>query len=160
MLNKVVQQYARSSVLCWLASSDTTGQPNVSPKEMFLCHSDTELVIANIASPQTAQNIRVNPLVAVSFIDVFDQRGFSILGKAEVIERSASDQFEKYGSELEKMAGPHFPITSVFLITVKEVRPIVAPSYKLRPELTADERRASVYKSYGVTPSDLVGRMP
>ena len=46
------------SVLCWLATVDDHGMPNVSPKEIFCCHGERELLIANIASPQSVRNIK------------------------------------------------------------------------------------------------------
>ena len=35
-------------VLCWLATADADGQPNVSPKEVFAVVDDQPLVIAHI----------------------------------------------------------------------------------------------------------------
>ncbi|WP_353245052.1 pyridoxamine 5'-phosphate oxidase family protein, partial [Limnohabitans sp.] len=35
LLHEPVQEAARRSVLCWLATVDAEGQPNVSPKEVW-----------------------------------------------------------------------------------------------------------------------------
>lgn len=35
MLNPSVRAMARRSVLCWLATAEELGRPNVSPKEIF-----------------------------------------------------------------------------------------------------------------------------
>ena len=78
MLSSEVQNSAAHSVLCWLATVDGNGQPNVSPKEIFAAFDTEHLVIANIASPSSVRNIEVNPLVCVSFIDVFVQKGFKV----------------------------------------------------------------------------------
>jgi predicted pyridoxine 5'-phosphate oxidase superfamily flavin-nucleotide-binding protein len=78
MLSSEVLNYASRSVLCWLATVDENGQPNVSPKEIFAVFDSEHLVIANIASPMSVRNIGVNPRVCVSFIDVFVQKGFKV----------------------------------------------------------------------------------
>jgi predicted pyridoxine 5'-phosphate oxidase superfamily flavin-nucleotide-binding protein len=63
-------------VLCWLATVDEAGRPNVSPKEIFTAHGDDHLLIAHLASPGSVRNLRARPEVCVSFVDVFVQKGF------------------------------------------------------------------------------------
>jgi hypothetical protein len=82
MLSPEVLEYATRSVLCWLATADEAGQPNVSPKEIFAVFDSTHVVIANIASPTSVRNVLVNPRVCVSFVDVFVQKGFKVIGTA------------------------------------------------------------------------------
>jgi len=81
-----IKQYINQSVLCWLATSDEDNFTNVSQKEMFTFVEENKLLIANIASPNSIQNIRVNNKVCVSFVDVFVQKGFKIKGIARIIE--------------------------------------------------------------------------
>ena len=50
LLNKLVREAARRSVLCWLATVDADGQPNVSPKEVWAISDEQHVVVANIAS--------------------------------------------------------------------------------------------------------------
>ena len=50
-------------VLCWLATVDALGQPNVSPKEVFAVIDEEHLVIAHIASPTSVKNVLQNPKV-------------------------------------------------------------------------------------------------
>lgn len=71
-----LQTSAQTCILCWLATVDADGQPNVSPKEIFTVFDSEHLVIANIALA-SVRNIAVNPRVCVSFVDVFvqDNRG-------------------------------------------------------------------------------------
>ena len=57
LLNAAVQEAARRSVLCWLATVDSDGQPNVSPKEVWAIVDDWHVVVAHIASPMSVRNI-------------------------------------------------------------------------------------------------------
>jgi predicted pyridoxine 5'-phosphate oxidase superfamily flavin-nucleotide-binding protein len=76
-------QSINESVLCWLATAPAAGVPNCSPKEAFTFRGESELVIANIASPESVRNIQANPNVCVSFVNVFKQKGFKLSGTAE-----------------------------------------------------------------------------
>ncbi|MBZ5488170.1 pyridoxamine 5'-phosphate oxidase family protein [Halomonas aquamarina] len=150
LLTDDVQEAMQKSVLCWLATCDEQGQPNVSPKEIFAVADDEHIVIANIASPQSARNIRINPQVCLSLVDVFAQKGFKIVGEATDIRRSASE-YSHWVKPLEAMAGERYPIRSVFVVCVTEVAPIVAPSYLLYPNETTEEAQiASALDTYGV----------
>jgi uncharacterized protein len=150
MLSTQVTELASRSVLCWLATVDTTGQPNVSPKEIFAVFDNQHLVIANIASPASARNIAVKPLVCVSFIDVFVQKGFKVTGVARNVARS-DPEFALWEEPLVLKAGPRFRIHSVFVVNATACEPILAPSYRLYPEETTEELQvASAMRTYGV----------
>ena len=153
MLSPDVQKSAVQSVLCWLATVDGNGQPNVSPKEIFAVFDTEHLVIANIASPTSARNIRVNPLVCVSFIDVFVQKGFKVAGTARNVRRQDPD-FSLWAAPLKAKAGPRFPIHSVLVVRATAIDAILAPSYRLyAAETTEQSQVVSAMRAYGVQPS-------
>lgn len=77
-----------SCVLCWLATVDAQGQPQVSPKEVFAVSDEQHVVIAHIASPTSVKNVLQNPKVCVSLIDVFVQKGWKLLGLAQYVHSS------------------------------------------------------------------------
>lgn len=139
------------SVLCWLATTDESGQPNVSPKEIFDISNDSYLLIANIASPKSASNIRRNSAVCVSFVDVFVQKGMKIYGSATVLH-SSDPQFAELARPLQDMAGDRFKFSSLFRVEMTSVEPIIAPSYRLYPETQEADQVASAMKRYGVRP--------
>ena len=150
MLSTQVREFASSSVLCWLATVDADGQPNVSPKEIFAVFNEEHLVVANIASPTSARNIEVNSRVCVSFIDVFVQKGFKVLGTARNVKRN-EPEFSTWSAPLEAKAGPRFQIRSVFVIAALAVEPILAPSYRLyAAETTEESQVSSAMRAYGV----------
>lgn len=141
------------SILCWLATTDENGQPNVSPKEIFDLSNDNYLLIANIASPKSATNIRKNPSVCVSFVDVFVQKGIKIYGTASLI-RSGEQGFQELSRPLTDLAGDRFRFSSLFRVEINAVEPIVAPSYRLYPDTLEADQVASAMKRYGVRPLD------
>ncbi|CAH1045025.1 pyridoxamine 5'-phosphate oxidase family protein [Halomonas sp. TD01] len=150
MLTKEVCASAEQSVLCWLATSDESGQPNVSPKEVFAVLDSQHIVVANIASPKSAKNIRINQKVCLSFIDIFVQKGFKIIGTATELKPTAQE-YSHWVAPLLAMAGDRYPIHSVLVIKATAVEPIVAPSYRLYPAETSEESQTqAALRTYGV----------
>lgn len=150
MLSPQVKESAARSVLCWLATVDVSGQPIVSPKEIFGVFDNDNLVIANIASPASAKNIEANARVCVSFVDVFVQKGFKVTGIARNVKKHDPD-FPFWSSELARKAGSRFPIQSVFVIQATAVESILAPSYLLHPDETSEESQIALgLRTYGV----------
>ncbi|SBT16591.1 Pyridoxamine 5'-phosphate oxidase [Marinomonas gallaica] len=130
--------FAEKSVLCWLATVSADAAPNVSPKEIFTFIDENLVLIANIASPESERNIQVNPKVCVSFIDIFEQRGFKVKGTAQVVTTEDRD-WSEYLAALKVLAGESYPIKNIFAVTVESSSKIMAPSYGLFPDTTTPE---------------------
>lgn len=149
MFTQDILTYIDRSVLCWLATVDTEGHPNVSPKEAFIAYGDAELLIANIASPISARNVSINPNVCVSFVDVFVQKGYKVKGTASLIEPS-HEEFALVEAPLLTITQGKFPIKSIFKIQASSIQPIIAPSYWLFPAITEEVQVQSAMHSYGL----------
>lgn len=150
LITTEVRDAVERSVLCWLATSDENGQPNVSPKEAFAVADGHTIVVANIASPRSAKNIRVNGKVCLSFVDVFVQKGFKVMGSATEMKPSETE-YSRWVRPLRAVIGDRFPIRSVFIVRAVAVEPIVAPSYHLFPaETTEASQVQAALRTYGV----------
>ena len=137
-------------VLCWLATADADGQPNVSPKEVFAVVDERHLVIAHIASPLSVRNIQQNPKVCVSLIDIFVQKGWKLMGYAQYVN-ARDEAFHAHAKPLLGMVGDQFKIQGVMVVEVVQARPIVAPSYRFHPESTTESgQMQAAMKTYGV----------
>lgn len=153
-ISNAVFEIARSSVLCWLATVDAQGQPNVSPKEVWAIADDQHVVVANIASPISIRNIAQQPLVCLSFVDVLVQKGFKLHGRARELVPGDTD-YAHWAAPLLAKAGERIPVRSVMLITVDAMQPIVAPSYWLFPETTTEASQVEAARSsYGLKSSN------
>ena len=148
-LNDAVRTDIANSVLCWLATVDADGMPNVTPTEMFAAYGDDRLVIADIMSSGSVRNIASHPKVCVSFVDIFRQHGFKITGTARIVPPNAAE-FTELSAGLLSMAGPDFPIRNVIEVTVSRIARIRAPSYTFFPERTETEHIARTQATYGV----------
>ena len=150
-MNDAVLQCVQQSVLTWLATIDENGFPNVSPKEIFCASGARLLLIANIASPGSMRNILARPEVCLSFVNIFSQKGFKIKGTATVAQ-VGDGAFSTFSPPLAELAGQRFPFSSLFVIEVRSVVPIMAPSYLLFPETQESVQIASAMRTYGVQP--------
>jgi predicted pyridoxine 5'-phosphate oxidase superfamily flavin-nucleotide-binding protein len=155
MLTPDVMKYMDSSVLCLVATVDLNGASNVSPKEIFVSHGTESVLISNIASPTTIGNIQVSPKVCLSFVDVFIQKGYKLLGNARVVAPQDSE-FAGFIGPLEKLTKVHFQIHSAICIRVKKVELIVSPSYRFESGTTESSQVQSALKTYGVTRNETI----
>ena len=150
VIDDTVRYEVDRAVLCWLATVSGAGIPNVSPKELWRVHDHATVLIADIASGGSVRNLRTNPACCVSFVDVFRQKGFKLVGAALVIGRKDGD-FEDISAPLRAIAGNRFFVRNVIAVTVKYVAPIVAPSYALH-KASEEEMLANSFKTYSVKP--------
>ena len=144
--------FIQRSVLCWLATADAQGQPNVSPKEVFTAVDEKHVVIAHIASPISVRNIQQNPKVCVSLIDIFVQKGWKLIGTAHYVN-AREEAFHDYAKPLIGMAGDKFNIQGVMVVRVDQAHEILAPIYRFYPDSTTEEGQMNAaMKAYGVRP--------
>ena len=152
-MEAAVRQELNRIVLCWLATVAPDGTPNVSPKEIFAWPDGSDFLIAEIASPGSLRNIRNHPAVCVSFIDIFRQCGFKLIGRARVIDPEDAD-FAACAAPLTARGGPDFPVRHVLSVTPERIERIWAPSFHLLPERTDEDRIRGAFAAYGVVPAD------
>ncbi len=151
MINNQVKEYIDKSVLCWLATSNRQNEPNVSPKEIFTYKDDTTILIANLASPNSINNIMENPNVCVSFVDIFIQKGFKVKGIATLIDKHDAE-FSLKVKPLTELFTDKFPIKTVIEIKVTKVDTIQAPGYFLYSDTTEQSQIENAMKTYKVNP--------
>ncbi len=149
IMNKAVISCLEQSVLCWLATASKENYPNVSPKEVFAVYENRSIIIANIASPQSVKNIRTNPKVCLSVIDILVQKGYQLKGTASIISKN-EDDFADMAAQLLKLTAGKFPFSEIIKIEVTHSKPIIAPKYILYPETTEASQIESAKNAYGV----------
>jgi len=148
MFSKEIKESINESVLCWLATADDRGIPNCSPKEVFTYRGTNELLIADIASPKSVQNIISNPNVCISFVHIFKQKGFKLKGRATYITSSDNAYSDLF--ELIQPIANEFPVRGIIQVIVNSTSAIVAPSYYLIPGTTEESQIQSGKHTYGV----------
>ncbi len=149
LITEDVKKHMQESVLCWLATSDIHNQPNVSPKQLFIQGQGDQILIAEVLTHISMTNIKQNPLVCISFINIFTQKGYNIKGSAEIISPD-NKRFQELSSPLMYMVNTHFTVLHLIAIEVKEVTPIISPSYYFIEDTTEEEQVDHALKAYHV----------
>ncbi len=83
-----------------IATADANGKPNVSPKGSFRVIDDEHLIFADVRSPRTVANLRVNPQVSAIVLDRATRKGCRIWGRAEIL--NSGKLFDDVSAEYAK----------------------------------------------------------
>lgn len=142
-----IKKYLDQSVLCWLATASLDQIPNVSPKEIFQLYQEQYILIANIASPQTVRNIKQNPNVCLSFINIFVQKGYQLKGTANIIQKT-DPEFPILEPLLLELTQGLFPFVSITKIKIESSKKILAPRYLLYPGTTESKQIKGAQEAY------------
>ena len=112
--------------LGYVATVCPDGTPNLSPKGTTAVWDDDHLVFADIRSPGSVTNIRLNPTVEVNVVDPIARKGYRFKGNAEVLSSGSTfDDIVTFYRE----RGVSGPIHHVVLVQVERVLPLVSPAY-------------------------------
>ena len=112
--------------LGYVATVCPDGTPNLSPKGTTAVWDDDHLVFADIRSPGSVTNIRLNPTVEVNVVDPIVRKGYRFKGNAEVLSSGSTfDDIVTFYRE----RGVSGPSHHVVLVQVERVLPLVSPAY-------------------------------
>jgi hypothetical protein len=112
--------------LCYVATADADGAPNLSAKGTLVVWDANTLAFANIRSPRTVANLRVNPRIEVNVVDPIARKGYRFKGTAEAY--TDGPVFER-GMRLYTERGVTNPIRSIIVVQVTRALPMISPAY-------------------------------
>jgi predicted pyridoxine 5'-phosphate oxidase superfamily flavin-nucleotide-binding protein len=119
--------------LAFVATVCPDGTPNLSPKGTIAVWDDTHLVFADIRSPGTVANLKVNPTIEINVVDPFARKGYRFKGTAELV--TDGDLFQRmldfYRTRRVDTARtrPQPTIRAFVLVTVTAALPVISPAY-------------------------------
>ena len=151
ILTDDMQRVVREQSLGFVATVCPDGTPNLSPKGTLTVWDDDHLVFADIRSPATLRNLRINPAVEINVVDPIVRKGYRFKGTATVVDRGQlKDEVREFYSsrwiDTGKSRG-ELELRSFVLIRVEEALPLVSPSYD-DPKVTEEEVRAAWWKHH------------
>ena len=96
-----------------VATADSSGRPNVSPKGSFMVLAHAHVAFADVHSPRTIANLRQNPQVTAIVYDAATRHGCRVWGKAEILD--SGEVFDKLTAALaaRNMTANHVVVVSV-----------------------------------------------
>jgi predicted pyridoxine 5'-phosphate oxidase superfamily flavin-nucleotide-binding protein len=133
VLTDDMKRVVREQSLGFVATVCADGTPNLSPKGTTTVWDDDHLVFAEIASPQTIENLRSNPAVEVNVVDPIVRKGYRFKGTATIHGKEDplfAEAIAWYATadagivrELEGRA------RAIVLIRVESAAPLISPAY-------------------------------
>jgi predicted pyridoxine 5'-phosphate oxidase superfamily flavin-nucleotide-binding protein len=129
VLNEQMKQVVERVRLSFVATVCPDGTPNVSPKGTLCVLDDEHLIFADLRSPGTIANLRVNQNVEVNVVDPFNRKGYRFKGVAIVHERGpAFEDFVGFFNRRKPADAPR-RIRSIVVIRVVSAKPLISPGY-------------------------------
>ena len=96
-----------------VATADASGKPNVSAKGSFQVLDDEHVLFADVHSPRTITNLRVNPFLSAICFDPATRHGCRVWGKAEIVD--SGELLERVNEQLKarNMQAKHVVVVTV-----------------------------------------------
>ena len=152
MLNDDMRSVVATCGLAYVATVLADGSPNLSPKGSLAVWDDDHLYFADIASPQTVENLRRDDRTEVNAVDIIKRRGYRFRGRGTVL--TEGPVFERAAQVLAETHGPQYPCSHAVLIAVEEVRPVLSPAYVFNAEPPSEEKLSAIWRrKLGVGPA-------
>ena len=128
-LSAEMKELVERQRLGFVATVCPDGTPNLSPKGTVCVLDDEHLIFADLNSPGTVANLRLNANVEVNVVDHLVRKGYRFKGQAQVFDSGA--EFLRYVEFFSGRGLPDAPrrIRAVVIIRIAEARPIVSPGY-------------------------------
>ena len=115
--------------LCFIATSDKTGKPNIGPKISTKVLDDETLMFIEATGKKTFENIRENPMVAIAVVEKERLLGYRFCGRAQIV--TSGTEFENAKQRALQVNRP--APKAVVMIKVEEI-------YNLKPGSTAGQK--------------------
>ena len=138
-------------MLCFAATINQDGSPNLSPKSTLKVFDDNQLIFANIASPKTTSNLKRDPRIEINCVDIFSRRGYRFKGRG-VVHSIGTQIHDDLLLEIKNEHGNSIPVIDAILIEVLEVKPVLSPAYTFIKGVTENNLREAYMKKYNVRP--------
>lgn len=135
-----MKRVVREQRLGYVATVCPDGTPNLSPKGTTAVWDDSHLIFADIRSPNTLANLRLNPTIEMNVVDPMLRKGYRFKGSATVLSEGTlfDEIMAVYGGEVPQARDR---IRSIVLVLVERALALTSPAYDLG--LSEDEVRGS-----------------
>lgn len=129
VMSAEAMDFVKKLKLGFVATVGPDGKPCLSHKGTLTVWDEGHLIFADIASPQTVENLKQNPEVVVEVVDYFSRKGHRFSGKAQVIPLNDAAQeyisfFENWGLKEVQSRVKNFVV-----IEIESYKAVFSPTY-------------------------------
>ena len=128
LLTPEITSFVNQVKLGFVATVCPDGTPNLSPKGTVMAWDEEHLIFADIHSPGSVSNLRLNPSIEINVVDIFCRKGYRFKGKGQVLGEGTL--FNEIVSFYKAAASRH-TVQHIILIKVEKATPVISPAYDL-----------------------------
>jgi len=148
-ITEEMRTIVHESRMCFVATVNEDGTPNLSPKGSLAVYDDNHLVFANIASPDTVANLKRLPVIEINVVDIFLRRGYRFKGTVELM-LEGTKEYKSVAEPLWEENGDTYPVFEVIKVLVEQAREVKSPAYTFGEGITEEILKDAFLKKYGV----------
>lgn len=130
-LTEDMKRIVEEQRLAFVATVDADGTPNLSPKGTIAVLDDDHLMFADLASPQTVENLQRNATVELNVVDPVTRTGYRFKGRGVVLGKG--ERFEQlvasYAAGSHAVARPMERIRHIVVVELERCLPLISPAY-------------------------------
>ena len=134
LISNEIRSFVNYQKLGYVATVSADNTPNLSPKGTIIAIDGSHLAFADIRSPQTIENLKMNSSVEINIVDPIHRKGFRFKGNGNITDNGK--QFEEILEQYKKN-GVKSKINAIVIVTVDTLDEVTSPSYALG--ITEDE---------------------
>ena len=127
ILTDDMRAIVQAAHLCFAATVNPDGRPNLSPKGTIRVWDDRHLFFLDIASPTTRANLQRAPWIELNVVDQLSRRGYRFLGQAAL--HIADSVYTEATQRVFTEEGHTYPVAAVVLIALERALPLHSPGY-------------------------------
>jgi uncharacterized protein len=127
ILTDDMRAVVQAAHLCFAATVNPDGLPNLSPKGTIRVWDDRHLFFLDIASPTTRANLQQSPWIELNVVDQLSRRGYRFLGQAALHVGDAI--YAEATQRIFAEEGHSYPVVAVVLVAVERALPVLSPGY-------------------------------
>jgi uncharacterized protein len=128
IISEDMKRVVEEQRLGYAATVCPDGTPNLSPKGSTAVWDDDHLVFADIRSPRTVENLRLNPAIEVNVVDPISRKGYRFKGTGTIL--TEGDLFDEVLA-FYRGRGTANQIRAVVVVEVERALPLTSPAYDL-----------------------------
>ncbi len=127
MLTDDMRAVVQVAHLCFAATVNTDGTPNLSPKGTIRVWDERHLFFLDIASPRTRANLRASPWIELNVVDPLSRRGYRFYGTATML--TEGQEHEEAVRRVFAEEARDYPVHGVVIVEVQRAEALVSPGY-------------------------------
>jgi hypothetical protein len=121
-------------VLAYVATVCPDNTPNLAAQGTLGVYDECHLIFADLKSPQTVSNLRLNPAIEINVVDPFLRCGYRFKGRGEVFHSGiAFERLRRFYAGIWLDTGKKPPlddIRHIVLVNVERALTMTAPAYQ------------------------------